>query len=102
VLGKAGTLLGVAAVAILLAAGGVGAAVAVQQPPDRPTVVVPANPTIEFEPAPDAEAPVPAEPLPDPTTTTTAPPIAQPATPAAPAAPATSGGTAVSFTIAAR
>ena len=98
-LGKAGTLLGVAAVAVLLAAGGVGAAVAVQPPPDRPTIAVPANPTLEFEPAPDSEAPVPAEPLPDPTTTTTAPPMARPLTPAG---PATSGGTAVSFTIAAR
>ena len=99
--GKVGTLLGAAAVVILLAAGGVGAAVAGQAPPDRLTIQVPATQTLEFEPTPDTEAPVPVEQLPDPTTTTTAPPPQVHA--ASPAAPtAASGGTQVSFTILAR
>ena len=96
--GKVGTLLGAAAVMILLAAGGVGAAVAVEQPPDRPTIQVPATQTLEFEPTSDTEPSVPVEQLPDPTTTTpTPPPQAHAASPATPAA--ANGGTQVSFTI---
>jgi len=94
VLGKAGKLLGAVAVVVLLAGGTVGAAVAVQPPPDRPTVSVPATETLMLEPTPDTEPPVPVTPLPDPTTTTTPPPVHT----VRPVAPA-SGGTAVSFTI---
>src|SRR3954454_5849479 len=99
VIGKVGTLLGAAAVILLLAAGSVGAAVAVQPPPDRPSIAVPATQTLELEPTPDAEPPVPVQQLPDPTTTTP-PSRATPATMHATSPSAPSGGTAVSFTIA--
>src|SRR3954451_7311705 len=95
VIGKVGTLLGAAAVILLLAAGSVGATVAVQPPPDRPSIAVPATQTLELEPTPDTEPPVPVQQLPDPTDATTA----MPATAHAPSPSAPSGGTAVSFTI---
>src|SRR4051794_30928925 len=99
VIGKVGTLLGAAAVILLLAAGSVGATVAVQPPPDRPSIAVPATQTLELEPTPDTEPPVPVQQLPDPTDATTAmPPPTTPAHATSPSPP--SGGTAVSFTIA--
>lgn len=94
-IGKVGTLLGAAAVILLLAAGSVGATVAVQPPPDRPSIAVPATQTLELEPTPDTEPPIPVQQLPDPTTATTPP--TTPAHATSPSAP--SGGTAVSFTI---
>lgn len=84
-LGKGGAVLGVAA-AVLLVAGGVGAAFAVQ--PDA-------------TPAPASRANAPVVPVLDqaPTTTTTTPPAA-PHTAATPAAVAGGGGGNVTITIA--
>jgi hypothetical protein len=101
VIGKVGTLLGAVAVILLLAAGSVGATVALQPPPDRPSIAVPATQTLEVEPTPDTEPPVPVQQLPDPTTTTPPSRTTTPTTPATATNPSPpSGGSAVSFTIA--
>jgi len=105
VLQKAGSLLTVVAVALLLACGG-AAAVGVELP-TRPTIAgTPAVRPAPAEPLVEAEAPVPAQPLPDPAPPTTALAAPAPATtaqaPPVQSSPDGSGGTVVSFTISPR
>ena len=96
-LAKGGAALTAVAVVVLLAAS-VGAAVGVELPL-RPTIE--GTPVVQTEPPVETEAPVPVEPLPDPTPTTTIP-AARPNAPQPQAATGSSGGTQVSFTLAAR
>ncbi|MBV9040441.1 MAG: hypothetical protein JOZ68_05530 [Acidimicrobiia bacterium] len=92
-LAKAGGIFGVVAITALLA-GSVGAAA--MEPPARPMIDV--APAAQAVPESNEGPGVPVTPLPDPTTTTTAPPRA-PRVRATTAAPKAAGGTAVSFTI---
>jgi hypothetical protein len=94
VLAKAGTLFGVAAIALLLV-GGIGAAFGVELP-TRPTIDT--APMVQPVPEVNEGPVVPAQPLPDPTTTTTAPARPPQTYTTAPSRPS-AGGTAVSFTI---